>query len=58
MITYVAITERREFEVEATSFERATHKATSVLNDEELIILARKSHVDVNYTEGITKAKR
>lgn len=58
MIDYVAITTRREFELEAENWHRAVQEATSVLNNENLVILARKSHVDINYTEGITKAKR
>jgi len=58
MINYVAITTRREFELEAENWHRAVQKATSVLNNEDLIILARKSHVDINYTDGTTKAKR
>lgn len=58
MLTFVAVTSRREFEVEAQNWEKAVHRAQSVLRNEDLLILGLKSHIDINYSEGQLKAKR
>jgi len=58
MNTYVIITTRREFEVEAVNFDQAVHIAGSVLNNEKLIIITDANQAEINYTDGIIKAKR
>lgn len=58
MQTYTVITSRREFQLDANSMEQAVHKAGGVLHNEKLIIICDASQVDVNYTDGIVKAKR
>lgn len=58
MKTFTVITTRREFQVDANTIQRASQRAGSVLKDEEIIIIADTAQVELNYSDGVVRAKR